>query len=340
MTIHIALTEVAAGNASLDEVVPLPRQSWGSSQPPRSSLMGLAAGQKVTLGELLLGLAVSSGNDAAVAVALRFAPSVAEFADMMNREAEKFGLTQTHFVEPSGISEYNITTVREFTWFCKEYIRLHPGTLTELHSVLSFAYPKAENVAEAYRENPRTGVKQNGNSLLAAMGGRDAVEGVDGLKTGYIDEAGYNIALTAKREGTRFVAVALGAQWTSIRNADGQKLLTWAFDHFKTLVVKNPTLEPIRVWKGKTDSVDLIPEGSFTFTAGLERGTDIRCETEFPELVIAPVPAGTILGDLVIYDSFGELRRIPLAAAADIEQAGFWKRLWHSIKLFFRSIFA
>ena len=130
MTIHIALTEVAAGNASLDEVVPLPRQSWGSSQPPRSSLMGLAAGQKVTLGELLLGLAVSSGNDAAVAVALRFAPSVAEFADLMNREAKKFGLTQTHFVEPSGISEYNITTVREFTWFCKEYIRLHPGTLT------------------------------------------------------------------------------------------------------------------------------------------------------------------------------------------------------------------
>ncbi|MDR2259084.1 MAG: serine hydrolase, partial [Treponema sp.] len=129
MTMHIVFEEAAARNISLDKVLSPPRESWAVNQPPRSSLMFLAAGQRTSIRELLLGLAVPSGNDAAVAAALTFAPTVRDFTALMNREARRLGLAKTRFVEPSGISEYNATTAAEFARFCREYIRLHPESL-------------------------------------------------------------------------------------------------------------------------------------------------------------------------------------------------------------------
>jgi D-alanyl-D-alanine carboxypeptidase (penicillin-binding protein 5/6) len=343
MTIHIALNEVAAGRAELDEIVTLSRASWAINQPPRSSLMFLAAGQTVSLRELLLGLAIPSGNDAAVAVALRFAPSVEEFAARMNQEAQRLGMTQTSFVEPSGISEYNLTTALEYARFCREYLRFHPETLAELHSVREFAYPKVENVGERYRDRPGTIVQYNHNTLLI-----EGFAGVDGLKTGYIDEAGYNIALTAERLDTRFIAVILGATSTRARDDDGRKLLTWGFNHFRTLRPLTPPLEPVQIWKGKTGTVRLIPvegeaagDGRFAleFTTYTDRGEGLRWETMVDDPLIAPLPAGTAVGDLVLYDTMGELRRVTLVTAEPLEQGGFFKRLWHAIQLFLRSVF-
>jgi D-alanyl-D-alanine carboxypeptidase (penicillin-binding protein 5/6) len=337
MTIHIALEETASRRAALEETVPLPRESWAVNQPPRSSLMFLAPGQIVSLRELLLGLAISSGNDAAVAVALRFAPTVEEFADRMNREARNLGLNRTSFVEPSGISEYNMTTPMEFTRFCREYIRRHPETLRDFHSVREFAYPKASNVGDAYREQPGTIVQKNRNTLLGNL------EGVDGLKTGYIDEAGYHIALTAARLETRLIAVIMGAPAApageGIRDRDGRNLLNWGFAHFKTLHPPPPELAPRRVWKGKTDWVSLVPGEELTFTALRDRGNRLRWETETGDLLIAPLDAGSPAGTLVLYDEAGELRRIPLLTAEDVGRGGFWKRLWDSIRLFFKKHF-
>ena len=337
MTMHIALKEIAAGRASLDEAVPLPRETWAVSQPRRSSLMFLASGQRVSLRELFLGMAVPSGNDAALAIALRFAPTVEEFAVMMNAEAGKFGMVKTRFVEPSGISEDNLTTAAEFARFCAAYVTLHPETMREYHAVGSFAYPKAENVPAVFQRNPGTIVQHNNNRLLGT------VEGVDGLKTGYIDESGYNIALTAEREGTRFVAALLGAPaaWGGerIRDEDGRKLLAWAFDHFKTLRPVIGSLEPVRVWKGKGDWTEAVPLEYPALTVQKERGRGIYLEQEIPGLVIAPLPAGAVLGQLVIYDEFGELTRLPLVSATDVERGGFFKRLTDSLRLFFRRLF-
>jgi D-alanyl-D-alanine carboxypeptidase (penicillin-binding protein 5/6) len=348
MTIHVALKTAAAENASLDETVELPRQSWAINQPPRSSLMFLAAGQRVTIRELIMGLAVPSGNDAAVAIALRFAPSVEAFVERMNGEARFLGLAKTRFVEPSGISEYNITTAREFALFCREYLSLHPETLAEFHSAPEFAYPKAENVAEQYRVNPGTIVQQNHNRLLdnGNSGSRstNAVEGVDGLKTGYIDEAGYNIALTAARRETRFVAVILGAPPTGragerIRDEDGRNLLNWGFDNFKTLHPGIPEQEPLRVWKGKTDYVTCVPGETLNFTTVSSRGAGLRWKGEYDEPLTAPLPAGSKVGTIVLSDNFGELRRIPLVTVENIERGGFFKRFFDSARLFFRTVF-
>ena len=334
MTMHLAFRELAAGRASLEEIISPPRESWAVNQPPGSSLMLLANGQSVSLRDILLGMAVFSGNDAATATALRFAPSVEEFVGMMNREAVALGLAKTRFVDPAGYWEDNMTTAREFAEFCRIYLEAHPESLREYHSVREFAYPRPENVAERYRENPGTRVHQNHNTLL----GR--VEGVDGFKTGYIPEAGYNIALTAERKGTRFIAVILGAPagWGGdrIRDDDGRKLLEWAFANYKTLRPAIDSPEPFRIWKGRENYVSVIWNEPLEFTAPGERGENLSWIIEREDPLIAPLPALSPVGTLVLYDSLGELRRIPLVTAAEAERGGFFKRLFDSIRLFFR----
>jgi len=333
MTMHLALKEVAAGRASLDEILSPVRESWAVNQPHGSSLMYLANGQRVSLRELLLGMAVFSGNDAAAAVALRFAPTIKDFVDMMNREAIALGLSKTHFVDPAGYWEDNMTTAREFAEFCRTYIEDHPESLKEYHSVREFGYPKAENEAERYREHPGTRIHRNNNTLLGK------VEGVDGLKTGYIPEAGYNIALTAERDGSRFIAVILGApsRWggDKIRDEDGRKLIEWVFENYKTIKLDLEIQEPVRVWKGKENYVSLEWGDSLDFTETAARGENLSWHSEITEPIIAPVPAHSHIGDVVVYDNQGELRRIPLLSAVEIEKGGFFKRLFDSIRLFF-----
>lgn len=336
VTIHLALQEVKAGRASLDEVLEPPSKSWAINQPPRSSLMFLAAGQRLSLRDLILGLAVPSGNDAAVAAALHFAPTVADFVALMNREMETLGLPNTRFVEPSGISENNITTAREFALFCRTYLSLHPETLAAFHSVPEFAYPKAENVAERYRENPGTIVQYNHNNLLRNF------PGTDGLKTGYIDEAGYNIALTARQEGTRFILILLGAPAIQggdrMRDEDGRNLLAWAFNQYRTIRPLIGELEPAPLWKGRQKQVRLSIAGTPDFTGPKDRGRQLYLSTELLDPLIAPLPAGAEVGTLILSDDLGELRRLPLLTTETYEQGSLFRRLWDSLRLFFRKL--
>jgi len=333
MTMHLVMNEIDAGRASYDEIIPVTVESWAQSQPPRSSLMFLAPGQIVTLREIMLGLAVSSGNDAAVALALRLAPSMQDFAEMMTMEARRMGLNVTRFVESSGISEYNMTTAAEFTYFCRQYLLLHPQSLKDFHSVPVFAYPVAANVPEVYRNNPHTITQENRNTLLKTF------PGVDGFKTGYIDEAGYNIALTAQRDNTRFIAVILGAPaqpgGINIRNADGVRLLSWAFDNFKTVrpVIKH--IDGARLWKGKENAVELQLAESPDFTSPINRAEKLFFETVIPKPLTAPLPAGSQAGYLSVYDEHGELNRTPLVTARNYEKGNIFKRMWHSILLLF-----
>jgi D-alanyl-D-alanine carboxypeptidase (penicillin-binding protein 5/6) len=338
MTMHLALNEARRGTVSLDDIVPLPPATWARNQPPRSSLMFLDDGQIVTLRELLLGLAIPSGNDAAVAVALHLAPSIEDFAAMMNAEAQRIGLTRTFFVEPSGISEENMTTAAEFAQFCREYLRLHPETIADYHTAPLLAYPQEENLPAYQRGRSNQPVVQpNHIPLLGEF------EGADGLKTGYIDEAGYNAAVTAERDGTRFIAVALGVPaelggiWgPRARAEDCRKLLEWAFANYKTLRPSMPEIPDARVWKSKRKVIGLKPADDLTTTAVINRGVDLNWEIELVTPLIAPLAAGTEAGKLRLYDREGLLREILLVTTEDAEQGGFWRRLWDSIVLFFR----
>ncbi|MDR0324444.1 MAG: D-alanyl-D-alanine carboxypeptidase [Treponema sp.] len=330
MTIHLIMKEIEAGRASYDEYIPITEESWAQRQPPRSSLMNLEPGQIVTLREIMLGLAIPSGNDAAVAAALRFAPSMEEFARLMTIEARSMGLYVTRFVESSGVSEYNMTTAEEFAYFCRKYITMYPNALTDFHSVSEFHFPVAENIPAVFRRNWRTFYYSNRNNLIGTF------PGVDGLKTGYIDESGYNIALTAERDQTRYILVTLGAETTRIRDADGRRLLSWAFDNFKTIRPHIGQIESPRLWKGRANSVELRLEHPADFTSPAERADMLIFETWIPEPLIAPVAEGTIAGYLIIYDEYGELNRVPLAVIRNYEKGNIFKRIWHSILLLFK----
>jgi len=332
MTMHLVMKEIDAGRASYGEIIPITVESWARSQPPRSSLMFLAPGQIVTLREIMLGLAISSGNDAAVAAALRFAPTMQDFASLMTIESRRMGLSVTRFVESSDISEYNYTTAAEFAHFCRQYIALYPHSLQEFHSVPDFAYPLAHNVAPAFRHAPGTIPQSNRNNLLRTF------PGVDGLKTGFINESGYNIALTAERGQTRFIAVILGAGSTRERDTDGTRLLTWAFDNFRTVRPVIGNLEKIRLWKGRANEAEIVLSQSASFTSPSDRAAKLIYEVSIPVPVRAPLPAGAAVGHLIISDENGELHRVPVLTANAYERGNIFKRMWHSIVLFFQGL--
>jgi len=333
MTLHLLFKEIEEGRASYDEIIPITKESWAQSQPPRSSLMFLAPGQIVTLREIMLGLAIPSGNDAAVAAALRLAPSMDAFAALMTAEARRMGLTVTRFTEASGISEYNMTTAAEFAYFCRLYVKSHPQSLKDFHSVPFFSYPVADNVPQLSRANVQTITQYNRNNLLRTF------PGVDGLKTGYIDESGYNIAITAQRDNTRFIAVIFGAPagpgGSHIRDEDSTRLLTWAFENFKTVSPVITGIENVRLWKGKANLAEIRLAQSADFTSPVDRGDNLRFEIFINRKLAAPLPAGANAGYYVIYDDYGEVNRIPLVTKYNYEKGNIFKRLWHSILLLF-----
>jgi D-alanyl-D-alanine carboxypeptidase (penicillin-binding protein 5/6) len=226
-----------------------------------------------------------------------------------------------------------MTTAAEFAYFCRQYINLHPQSLKDFHSVPVFSYPVADNVPQAYRDNPQTITQYNRNNLLRTF------PGVDGFKTGYIDEAGYNIAVTAQRDNTRFIAVVFGAPanhgGSRIRDDDSTSLLTWAFEKFKTARPVINRIENVRLWKGRLNSAELQPAQSTDFTSPVSRADNLWYEIVIPQPLVAPLPAGFVAGYIVFYDEYGELSRTPLVTQRYYEKGNIFKRLWHSILLLF-----
>jgi len=340
MTMHLVLKEIDQGRASFDELVTITAESWAQNQPPRSSLMFLEPGQIVTLREILTGLAVVSGNDAAVAAALRIAPTVKDFVALMNEEARSIGMNVTRFTEPAGISADNTITAAEFALFCRQYVTQHPYALKDFHSVLDFAYPVAANIPQGRQRRSNTIVQNNQNVLLRTF------PGVDGLKTGFIYASGYNIALTAERNQTRFILVLLGAPsqrgGSRIRAEDSMRLLTWAFENFKTIRPEIKDIEnalqsqQVQLWKGKEKTAELKLAASPDFTAHSSRADFLKYEVVVPEILTAPLPEGYHAGYLYITDDQGELSRVPLITSRSYEQANIFRRLWHSLLILFK----
>lgn len=215
---------------SLDSRFLVPPAADFRAAPPRSSLMFLQAGQIVSLRELLHGMMIPSGNDAAVAVALLTTGSVASFVEAMNISMRELGLTNCRFTDSSGYSEQNVISPREFAFFCRHLIRTYPEVIP-MASLPEIIYPQAHNL------NGTVAVygpmrQLNHNEIIGSF------PGADGLKTGYIDASGNNVALTAQRDGTRFIAVLTGIRDSSSarrswkRTVDAARLLSYAFDRF------------------------------------------------------------------------------------------------------------
>ena len=328
------------------EIVP-PEESWACNMPPHSSLMFLSKNQKLTVAELLSGLSVASGNDAAYALAYTLYGNMDDFVSAMNAVSEKYGLKNTHFVESSGYSELNQTTAREMAAFSTIYIKQHPDSLENFHGLQSFAYPKQKNLTNGYRVASQdftqglpetitmTITQRNTNPLLGLM------DGCDGLKTGYIDESGYNLALTARRHGTRFLSVTMkgpgsnpkeGNEW---RKKDGSTLIEWAFKSFadfKDMTRVKPYF--LRAKGSKEIGVNLVPAFNpesitvpFIYGNSPEESVkNVKVITEIPETLSSEIKAGTEFGKIsFILDDY-VLDTIPLVADRQINRANLFIR--------------
>jgi serine-type D-Ala-D-Ala carboxypeptidase (penicillin-binding protein 5/6) len=318
VTLHIVYEEIAAGRLSKDEIVTIDKRDCSPYIPYGSSLMYLHPGMRVSIIDLMRGAAVVSGNDAAFALARRVSGSNEAFAERMNSEIRALGLSGIHFVEPSGLSELNQVTARSFAEFCRIYMRLHPESITELHSLRYIEFPRVEHATADFHPTANI-IQHNVNTLVRSY------PGCDGLKTGYIIEAGYNLAATAKRGDTRFIIVTLGGSGAASplggsaqRSHDGVALLDWSFATFVTM---RPNIGPIpspRAWYGATKRVSLLPESSLAVTIPRELSSSLETRVDIPVSLDAPLKAGQRIGE-VVYSAQGKvLRRVDIVAAADV----------------------
>jgi len=340
MTLHLVYKAIEEGRFGPDTLVRISRDEDFRNMPRRSSLMFLEEGQEVTVLQLMEGLAVSSGNDAAVALARLVAGDAGRFVEQMNREAANLGLKDVHFADPAGLSEENMVTAVEFGRFCIHYIRSHPEALEQLHKLESFTYPTEEDVRNGEPVSLGTITQNNYNVLI----GRHPW--VDGLKTGYIDESGYNIALTAGVGGRRLVAVLLGGpgdnpdEGALTRAIDGIHLLTFGFYAFSRVEPELPEMEPVRVWKGNVRQVNVnvpVPEPLILPTG---QSSLITSEYEVADLLEAPLTIHDRIGTAKLRIGDKILAEYPLYPTEDVEPGSWLRSLWDSVRLFFRRLFS
>lgn len=333
MSLHIIYEKLADRSISRTDVVSLSAHAWADHQAPGSTLMNLGPGQIVTVEELMKGMAVASGNDAATALAEYVAGSTSSFVRLMNEESKFLGYTTTRFTDPAGVAKDNRVTAREFADFCRRYIDQHPEALVELHSLREFEYPLAQNMPDGRHVPHGTKKQYNGNYLVW-----DGF-GVDGLKTGHLDNENFTAAITARRGDMRLIAVLLGVSGRSLtvgarnRSTDGMALLSYGFRNFTTIELDAPSLAPVRVWRGESRELAIAPSGPVRITARKSELESLAYRVVLSAPVMAPIVRGQEVGALVYSSGAEEVGRIPLLARTDVEEAGLLRRMWDSVVL-------
>ena len=335
---YVVLEEVEKGAISLDDIVPLPKESWVQNIPSDATRMNLEQGQIVTLRELLLGLSIASANDASIAVAHYVCNSMEAFVERMNKTVEDMGLKSTHFVESSGYSELNYTTARDFAIFAMNYINRFPYTLKEFHSQKFLAYPLPQNIPEG--KVPYTVKQENTNKLL------DTLQGCDGLKTGFIYESGYNISVTAQRDGTRFLSVTMRGPGSNTQEGnryrveDNMTLFSYAFNSFADYVPTEKHRFNLNVLGCRQKALSLVPNEDETLTVPFIEGNSpkeaaesIKITASIPRLVYGKVKKGEQLGTITYSIGDTELKVIALVSDRDTQGAEGLEKLYDKLVL-------
>jgi len=341
MTLHLVYEKLAERSISLQDVVTISTNAWALKQTPGSSLMLLEPGHIVTVEELMKGMMVSSGNDAATALAEYVAGSKEKFVSLMNEECRWMGYQNMHFTDPAGVKHTNAVSARDFADFCRRYIDFHPESLEQILSVREFEYPQPWNVPETWPESRKQSikpVKQHNPNFMTWTG-------IDGLKTGHLDEENFTAAITMKRGDTRLIAVILGVSGKTLdegyrkRATDTLTLLRYGLRTYSTMAPDLPALQDLRVWQGERDSVGIEAIKPLQVTVSPAEQDEITYSLEIPESVIAPVQRGQRLGYLVFHSGETEIARYELQASETVEAAGIVKRVWDALIMRVDSIF-
>ena len=316
MTGYVVAVELEAGRIALADDVPVSVNAW---QTP-GSRMFVREGTTVVLEDLVRGVVIQSGNDASVALAEFVAGGEDAFADMMNQHAARLSMTGSKFANATGLPDDDqYTTAFDMAILTRELIRRYPDHYA-LYSERSFKY---------------NGIEQpNRNRLLW----RDRT--VDGVKTGYTEDAGYCLVASAERDGMRLISAVMGTRSDAVRVRESQKLLSYGFRYFEThrLYGNEAPLKTSEVRYGSADEVSMgVPEAVYV-TIPRGRYDDIEATLDIPGVLEAPIDAGAELGELRVSLDSETLVTAPLVARESVAELGSFARFFERIYFFFHDL--
>lgn len=319
MTVYVAGQEMNSGRLSFDDTVTVSRNAWAKNFPD-SSKMFIEVGDKISVANISRGIMIQSGNDASVALAEHIAGTQGAFVDLMNNWASRLGMTSSQFINAHGLDGDGIaTTPRDMAILAQAMIRDTP------------------EIYDIYKEKSFTwnGITQsNRNSLLW-----DKSLNVDGMKTGYTSDAGYSLVTSATDDGMRLITVVMGTPSKKARLEESRKLLTYGFRFYETdKVFSIEDYLQRRLWMGEQDELEISTSKDVYVT--LPRGQVDKLTTEFDiqEPLKAPITKGDDIGTVRWLLNDEVVAEQTLIATQSVEQAGLFKRLVDTVKLFFNNL--
>jgi len=322
MTAYLVFEALRDKKLSMDQTVNVSVKAWKVDSD--SSKMFIEPKTPVTVNDLLYGLIVQSGNDAAVALAEAVAGTEEAFAVLMNREVERMGLKETHFANSHGLpNPQNYSTANDLARIAQNLIVDFPDYYKTFYSTKSFTYNKI--------------TQPNRNRLLWL----DPT--VDGMKTGHTDAAGYCLISSAKRPNgsgeRRLISVVLGATSDQVRAQESLKLLNWGFMNFDTvkLYEKNQAISPpVEIWKGTQATIKIGFTKDLYVTLPKGSAARIKPQLERKDPLVAPIAANTQIGTMKMIVDGKSVAEFPVMALETVDQASIFGRAWDSIRLWLK----
>ena len=313
MTAYVAFNALKQKRLTLDQDINVSQSAWKT----RGSRMFIEPRKPVSVDELLKGMIIQSGNDASVAIAEAVAGSEAAYATMMNQQAQALGMTNTNFVNVTGLPDpEHVTTVRDLSTLARHMILDH-AEYFPYYSTREFTYNKIRQT--------------NRNRLLWAD------PSIDGMKTGFTDAAGYCLVATAHRGDRRVITVIVGSSSTATRAEDSLKLLNWTFQNFETIKLfdKGHPAVQARVWEGQTDVANLGTLEPLWLTVPRGKAGDVKPVAKRPDPLFAPLEQGQKVGTLTLTIDDRLLMTQPLEVLEAVERAGFFGRMADKVRMWF-----
>ncbi|WP_367110604.1 D-alanyl-D-alanine carboxypeptidase family protein [uncultured Psychrobacter sp.] len=314
MTSYIIEQRLASGDLSEDEQVLMSENAWcrGSSS---QSCMYVPVNKTASVIDMLRGIIIQSGNDSSKAMAEHIAGSEASFAVLMNEQAQKLGMENTHFVNSTGMpDEGHEASALDLAKLARAIIK-NSGEYYDIYAEKEFTY---------------NGITQgNRNALLATD------PSVDGLKTGHTDAAGYCLVASSDRDNMRLISVIMGTDSQQARADQSRELLNWGFGNFTT-VTKAPSgqfVSKLPVWFGEAEEIELATGDNLQILTTKNQKNKITTVVDIPDSVEAPIKKGQQIGKMMAVIDGKAVASVPIVATNDVEQAGFMSRMWqHAVR--------
>jgi serine-type D-Ala-D-Ala carboxypeptidase (penicillin-binding protein 5/6) len=315
MTAYVVFAALRDKKIDLAQEFTVSEKAWRAP----GSRMFIRVGTSVSIEDLIRGMVVQSGNDACIALAEAVAGSEEVFVQMMNREAERLGMKNTHFTNASGLPHpEHYSTAQDLYALTAALIRDFPEFYGRYYAQKEFRYNKI--------------TQPNRNRLLWV----DPT--VDGVKTGHTEAAGYCLVASSKRGERRLLSVLLGSTSESTRAQESQKLLNWGFQFFDSvkLHAAKDTVKSLEVWKGSQDAVKAGFMSDLVITVPKGEAEKLKAELLSQQPLVAPVAQGQRVGMLRVTHDGKPVGEFPLVALQDIGAAGFFGRAWDTLRLWLK----